>query len=147
MQSIRQLLEAKGEVRVFSVASSASLFDAVTCMVENNIGAVLVIDDNQIKGIISERDYLRFITDRDKKARNTPVTELMTHKVIYLTPDTRLEDAMVVMTESRIRHIPILEEGRLLGIVSIGDLVKQISDNQELQLSTLKQYINGGYPG
>ena len=147
MQNIRQLLEAKGEVPVVSVASTDSLFDAVTRMVENNIGAVLVMDDSQIKGILSERDYLRFITDRGRTARDTPVTELMTRKVIYLTPDTRLEDAMGIMTESRIRHIPILEEGRLLGIVSIGDLVKQISSNQELQLNTLKQYINGGYPG
>jgi CBS domain-containing protein len=147
MQNIRQLLEAKGEVTVVTVVPDASVFDAVTCMVENNTGAVLVMDSSHIKGILSERDYLRFISDRGKTARDTPVSALMTQKVIYLTPDTRLEDAMAIMTESRIRHIPILEEGRLLGIVSIGDLVKQISSNQERQLETLKQYINGGYPG
>lgn len=147
MKTIRQLLEAKGAAQVFSVAPEDSVFDAVTCMVENNIGAVLVMTDGQIKGIMSERDYLRFITDRSRSAQDTPVTELMTSKVIYLTPNTSLDEAMAIMTEARIRHIPILEDGRLLGIISIGDLVKQISSDREVHINILMQYIKDTYPG
>ncbi len=142
MKTIRELLKAKGNPKVHSVTTGNTVLDAVTCMVENNIGSVLVMEDDQIKGIMSERDYLRFITGIGRTAGDTPVTELMTAKVIYLTPSTSLDSAMAIMTESRIRHIPILEEGQLLGIVSIGDLVKQISADREIHIKTLIQYIS-----
>lgn len=147
MKTIRELLKAKGNPKVHSVTTGNTVLDAVTCMVENNIGSVLVMEDDQIKGIMSERDYLRFITGIGRTAGDTPVTELMTAKVIYLTPSTSLDSAMAIMTESRIRHIPILEEGQLLGIVSIGDLVKQISADREIHIKTLIQYISDPYPG
>src|SRR5210317_1206109 len=120
MRTIRQLLDTKGQVTIHSVSPQDSVFDAVTCMVENNIGAVLVMSDGAIKGIMSERDYLRFITEKGRTARDTPVSDLMTSKVIYITPETELDEAMTIMTEARIRHITILNEGELLGIVSIG---------------------------
>lgn len=147
MRTIRELLEFKGRQEIHSVAPGATVFDAVTRMVEKNVGAVLVMELETIKGIMTERDYLRFITEKGRTARTTPVEELMTCKVIYATPDTTLTGAMAVMTEARIRHLPILEEGRLLGIVSIGDLVKQISHDQEVHIRTLVEYISDTYPG
>lgn len=147
MKTIKELLDLKGPATIHSIAPDGSVFEAVTCMVENNIGAVLVMVDGGIKGIMTERDYLRFITGRGRTARDTPVSDLMTTKVIYLTPDTSLDEAMGIMTEARIRHIPILNEGNLLGIVSIGDLVKQISSDREIQLRTLEDYISDSYPG
>lgn len=147
MRTIKDLLDFKGPATIHSIAPDGSVFEAVTCMVENNIGAILVLADDSIKGIMTERDYLRFITGRGRTARDTPVSELMTTKVIYLTPDTSLDEAMAIMTEARIRHIPILDGGSLLGIVSIGDLVKQISSNREVQLRNLEEYISDPYPG
>lgn len=147
MRTIKELIAFKGQNPVHTVGPDDSVFDAVTLMVEMNVGAVLVIEDNVIQGIMTERDYLRFITDRGRTARDTPVRDLMTRKVIYVTPDTSLDEAMGIMTEARIRHIPILSEGRLMGIVSIGDLVRQISSDREVQIRTLEEYISDSYPG
>lgn len=147
MKTIQELLDAKNQKQILSVGIDASVMDAVTTMVENNVGAILVLEGEQIKGIMSERDYLRFIADRGRTARDTPVTELMTHKIIYTTPGATLNQVMGIMTEARIRHIPVLEGGKLLGIVSIGDIVKQIADNQEVHISFLEQYISDSYPG
>lgn len=147
MRTIKELLDFKGPTTIHSIAPDSSVLEAVTCMVENNIGAILVLADDAIKGIMTERDYLRFITGRGRTARDTPVSELMTSKVIFLTPDTSLDEAMAIMTEARIRHIPILDGGTLLGIVSIGDLVKQISSDRDVQLRNLEDYINDPYPG
>lgn len=147
MRTIGELLAAKGQAPIHTVASGDTLFTAVTRMVEMNIGAVLVVDDSVITGILSERDYLRFIADEGHSARETPVSEIMTRKVIYVTNEASLESVMATMTEARCRHIPVMQEGRLLGIVSIGDIVKQISANQKVQLNTLQDYINDAYPG
>ena len=147
MRTIKELLEFKGQATVHTVGPSDTVFMAVTRMVENNIGAVLVVEEDTIKGILTERDYLRFITDRGRTARDTLVSALMTTKVIYVTPETSLDEAMAIMTEARIRHMPILQEGNLLGIVSIGDLVKQISSDREVHVRTLEEYIKDAYPG
>lgn len=147
MQTIQELLEFKGTREVQMVEPNDTVFEAVTRMVELNIGAVLVAENNVIVGIVSERDYLRFITAQGRTARTTPVKELMTHKVIYVTPDTRLDEVMAIMTKQRIRHIPVLDEGQLQGIVSIGDVVRQIASDQKVQIRTLEAYINDGYPG
>ncbi len=147
MKTIQELLEAKSQKKIHSVGPEASVMDAVVTMVENNVGAILVLDGDQIKGIMSERDYLRFITAKGRTARDTPVSELMTTKIIYTTPGATLNQVMGIMTEARIRHIPVLDEGRLLGIISIGDLVKQIADNQEVHLNFLQEYISDNYPG
>jgi CBS domain-containing protein len=147
MKFIHELLEHKSTDQVHTVEPNDTVFDAVTRMVEMNIGAVLVCENNVIVGIISERDYLRFITVKGRTARTTPVKDLMTSKVIYVTPETGLDQVMGIMTEKRIRHVPVLDQGRLMGIVSIGDVVKQIASDQKVQITTLEAYINDGYPG
>ena len=147
MKTIKELLDDKGQRPIHSVGPDDTVFTAVTRMVEKNVGAMLVIEDGTIKGIMTERDYLRFITVQGRTARDTPVRELMTKKVIYVTPDTRLNEVMGIMTTARIRHVPVLVDGDLLGIVSIGDVVKQISQDQELHIRTLEEYISDPYPG
>ena len=147
MKTIAELLHAKPHAEVFHLSSETSVFDAVTHMVEKNIGAVLVVDKNEIHGIMTERDYLRFVTAKDRSTRETPISDLMTRKVIFVTPDVTLDEVMAIMTQNRIRHIPVLSEGRLMGIVSIGDVVKQISRNQEVKIRTLETFISDDYPG
>ena len=147
MRTMRELLESKGNGPVHTIAPNSTLLEAVTIMVDRQIGAVLVVEDETIKGIISERDYLRFIASEGLSASETPVHKLMTRKVVYVTPDTTLTSVMAIMTEARVRHIPVINQGNLTGIVSIGDLVKQISQNQEVHINTLEEYINDTYPG
>lgn len=147
MKTIRELLAAKGEGPIYSVAPGDSIFDAVTRMVEHRVGAMLVKEGEQIAGIVTERDYLRFITVKGRTARDTPVSEIMTPKVIYVTPDTQLDQVMAIMTDQRIRHVPVLADNVLLGIVSIGDVVKQITRDQKVHIRELVEYISDTYPG
>ena len=147
MKTIKELLEYKGQGTVHTVEPEDTVFVAVTRMVEMNIGALLVTEGKDIKGIMTERDYLRFITVKGSTARDTPVSEVMTRKVIYVTPDTELNEVMTIMTAERIRHVPVFNGGALMGIVSIGDVVKRISQDQEVHIRTLEEYINDPYPG
>ncbi len=147
MRTIQELLASRENSEVHTISPNDTLFDAVTRMVDKNIGSVLVVEDNTIKGIISERDYLRFIAKEGHSARETPAHKVMTRKVIYVTPEATIDAVMGIMTEARIRHVPILTEGRLMGIVSIGDLVKQISSDQEVHINTLEEFISDPYPG
>ena len=147
MKTIKELLEYKGQGTVHTVEPDDTVFVAVTRMVEMNIGALLVTEGKDIKGIMTERDYLRFITVKGRTARDTPVSEVMTRKVIYVTPDTELNEVMTIMTAERIRHVPVLNNGDLMGIVSIGDVVKRISQDQKVHIRTLEEYINDPYPG
>lgn len=147
MKTINELLEYKGRGTVHTIGPDETVFAAVTRMVEMNIGALLIVDGEAIKGIITERDYLRFITVKGRTAHDTPVREVMTRKVIYVMPDSALNEVMNIMTAERIRHVPVLREGKLQGIVSIGDVVKQISQDQEIHIRTLEEYINDPYPG
>jgi CBS domain-containing protein len=147
METIRELLDRKGSGPVYTIGPEETVFEAVTRMVGKNIGAIVVTDDNVIKGIITERDYLRFITVKGRTARDTPVKDVMTRKVIYVTLTTDLDEVMTIMTEQRIRHLPVLDEGRLAGIVSIGDVIKQRAKDQEVRLRTLEEYIADKYPG
>lgn len=147
MKTIRELLQAKGEGPIYSVEPQDTVFEAVTRMVEYRVGAMLVKDGDTIAGIVTERDYLRFISVKGRTARDTPVREIMTPRVIYVTPDTELNEVMAIMTAQRIRHVPVLDNDALLGIVSIGDVVKQISRDQKVQIRTLEEYIADAYPG
>jgi CBS domain-containing protein len=147
MKTIGDLLKVKEQRPIISIGPDETVFSAVTRMVENNIGAILVCEQDDIKGIMTERDYLRFITIQGKTARDTPVRELMTTRVIFVTPASRLDEVMALMTECRIRHVPVMLDGRLQAIVSIGDVVKQISRDQHVQIRTLQDYINDPYPG
>lgn len=147
MQTVRELLISKGNRPLVFVGPDDTVFEAVTRMVRANVGAILVMDDRRLRGIMTERDYLRFVTELGRTARDTPVLDLMTRKVIYATPETSIQQLMAIMTEARIRHVPIMEGETLLGLVSIGDCVKQISRDQEVQLRTLEAYISDTYPG
>ena len=145
--TIQDLLKSKGDRPIVSVGPDEKIFDAVTTMVTNNIGALIIIENENICGIMSERDYLRFVTLQGRTARDTPVHELMTRKVIYVTPATELAEVMAIMTEKRIRHVPVMEGKALLGIISIGDVVKAIGQNQTAQIRVLEEYISDAYPG
>ena len=144
---IQDLLDSKGNRPTISIGPDETVFAAVTCMVKNNIGALLVLEDGRICGILTERDYLRFVTLQGRTARDTPVHELMTRKVVYVTPTTDLHEVMAIMTKEFIRHVPVLEGQILLGIVSIGDVVKRISHDQTAQIRVLEEYISDSYPG
>ncbi len=147
MHTVRELLAAKSHRTLVYVGPDDTVFEAVTRMVKANVGAILVMDEGRVRGIMTERDYLRFVTELGRTARDTPVLDLMTRKVLYVTPDTSIQEVMALMTEARIRHVPVMDGETLLGLVSIGDCVKQISRDQEVKLRTLEAYISDGYPG
>lgn len=147
MHTVRELLAAKSHRSVVYVGPDDTVFEAVTRMVKANVGAILVMDEGRVRGIMTERDYLRFVTELGRTARDTPVLDLMTRKVLYVTPDTSIQEVMALMTEARIRHVPVMDGETLLGLVSIGDCVKQISRDQEVKLRTLEAYISDAYPG
>lgn len=142
MTSVAQLLQAKGH-DVWSIAPDASVFDAITLMAQKEIGAVLVVEERRLVGVLSERDYARKIILQGRSSRDTAVRAIMTDKVFYVRPDQTLEDCMALMTARRIRHLPVLDGERLLGVVSIGDVVKSLLSEQEVRIQQLEQYITG----
>lgn len=144
---ISTLLQSMGDRPIIAIGPDETVFEAVRRMADNNIGAILVLENDNICGIMSERDYLRFISVKGRTARDTPVHELMTRKVIYCTPNTEVAEVMAIMTKQRIRHVPVMEDKKLLGIVSIGDVVKRISQDQTAQIRVLEEYISDSYPG
>lgn len=147
MNTIRELLSAKESSTVHTIESTATVFEAVIRMVEHNIGSLLVSENDIIKGVMTERDYLRLVTDQGRTARETPVSDIMTRRVVFITPDIGVDQAMAVMTEQRIRHLPVMDKGALVGIVSIGDLVKRLAHNQQAHIRFLEDYIADPYPG
>ena len=147
MQTVRELLAEKNNRSVVYVGPDDTVFEAVTRMVRANVGAILVMDGGRVRGIMTERDYLRFVTELGRTARDTPVLDLMSRKVIYTTPEASIHEVMALMTEARIRHLPVMEGDTLLGLISIGDCVKAISRDQEVKLRTLEAYISDAYPG
>lgn len=142
MTSVAQLLQAKGH-DVWSITPDASVFEAITLMAQKEIGAVLVVEERRLVGILSERDYARKIILQGRSSRDTAVRTIMTDKVFYVRPDQTLEDCMALMTARRIRHLPVLDGERLLGVVSIGDVVKSLLSEQEVRIQQLEQYITG----
>ncbi|MEX2481830.1 MAG: CBS domain-containing protein [Gammaproteobacteria bacterium] len=142
MQSIRQLLDTKGH-QVWSVNAETTVYDALRLMAAKEIGALLVMQNGHIAGIVSERDYARKIILEGKSSLTTPVAEIMTREVLHTNPSQSVNDAMALMTDKRVRHLPVLENGRLLGIISIGDLVKTIIAEQEFVIGQLESYIAG----
>lgn len=143
MGHVSDILASKGR-DVLSIDGSATVYDAIAKMVEGNVGALLVYDDGRLQGIITERDYLRRVTLEGRDERTTPVREIMTTEVVYVGPDASIEECMAVMTERRIRHLPVLGDRReVVGIVSIGDVVKFHSTEQEVHIRFLTEYISG----
>ncbi len=143
---ISRLLEHKGR-EVWAVAPEASVFEAIDMMSEKRVGALLVISDGELVGIISERDYARKVILKGRSSRDTEVQEIMTSPVITATSDLTVDECMRIMTAHRIRHLPVVEQGRVGGVLSIGDLVNWIISAQEQMIQHLHGYISGNYPG
>ncbi|MFQ5401007.1 MAG: CBS domain-containing protein [Anaerolineae bacterium] len=139
---IRQLLERKG-YHVWSTSPDASVYEALQLLAEKNIGALVVLQDEKLVGIVSERDYARKVVLHGKTSMKTPVRKIMTEEVITIDTGTTVEEAMTLMTEKRIRHLPVVEGEKIIGVVSIGDLVKAIIAVQEFTIDQLERYITG----
>jgi CBS domain-containing protein len=142
MKIVKQLLSPKPH-EVWSVSPSNSVYEALQLMAAKDIGAVLVVENSQVVGIFSERDYARKVILKGKASKETQVGELMTKDVLYVRPDQSLEDCMALMTEKHIRHLPVMEQNKLLGIVTIGDIVKAIISEQQFTIRELENYISG----
>lgn len=143
MQTVNQLLQTKGH-HVWTVSPDTSMFDALKLMAAHDIGALVVVEDEAVVGIVSERDYARKIVLHGKTSKDTPVSEIMTQKVFFVRPEQSIEDCMAQMTERHIRHLPVLNGGQLVGVISIGDVVKAIISEQEFMIAQLEQYITSG---
>ena len=142
MTTVRQLLDQKGR-KVWSIHPDATVFDAVAKMAEEDIGSLVVMDDEELVGIITERDYARNIILKGKTSPATPVRDIMEKHVIIARPEQSLEQCLALMTEERVRHLPVLEGEKLIGIVSIGDLVKSIIGDQKFIINQLEHYVHG----
>lgn len=143
MKTIGQILKSKPDQAVYTIAPAALVFDAVALMAEKNIGALLVVEDAQIIGMMTERDYARRMILSGRSSRHTPVRDIMSSPVQYVGPGHTNEECMALMTEKRLRHLPVLDDGRLIGLVSIGDLVKDIISEQSFIIQQLEHYIAG----
>jgi len=141
MATVAQILKSKADQVVYKIPPTASVFDAVKLMADKNIGAVLVGEGANIAGIFTERDYARKIVLMSKSSKETPVREAMTAQVRYVRPEQTSEECMALMTENRVRHLPVMAEGKLVGLVSIGDLVKDVISEQKFLIEQLEQYI------
>ena len=141
MSTVAEILQDKSG-DVIRIDGGATVFDAVKAMVEANVGALLITDGEQITGIFTERDYLRRIAVEGRRSRDTIVSDVMSSPVLVVTQETTVEEAMALMTDKRIRHAPVVDESGLVGIVSIGDLVKFTSKQQSYQLQYLTEYIS-----
>jgi CBS domain-containing protein len=128
---------------VWTIGPEASVYDAIAFMADKEIGALVVVEQNKVVGIITERDYARKIVLQNKSSRETPVRETMTERVIYVHPEQTIEECMVLMTEKHIRHLPVLDENRLCGMVSIGDVVSVLISKKDFIIDQLTQYISG----
>ena len=143
MTTAADLLKAKADPTVYRIAPAASVFDAVKLMSEKNVGALLVMEGEEVVGIITERDYARTIILMSWSSKETPVHEIMTSAVMCVLPTQTSEECMVLMTENRLRHLPVMDGNKLLGLISIGDLVKGIISDQEFTIEQLEHYISG----
>jgi CBS domain-containing protein len=142
MSTIKQILDTKGYA-VWSIHPQASVFAAIQKMAEKEVGALVVVEGDAVVGIISERDYARKVALKGRLCRETAVRDIMTADVIYVCLDQSIEECMSIVTEKRIRHLPVLDGGRLVGIISIGDLVKTIIAEQQFIIEQLEHYISG----
>jgi signal-transduction protein with cAMP-binding, CBS, and nucleotidyltransferase domain len=142
MSTVRDILRSKGH-DVWSIGCDMTVYDALKLMADKNIGAVLVMDAGRLEGIISERDYARKVILKGKSAEDTSVGEIMTRRVVYVYPEQKTEECMALMTDKRVRHLPVLEDEQVIGVVSIGDVVKSIISQQEFLIEQLEHYITG----
>jgi len=144
MTTVRQLLKAKGP-KIWTISPQTTAYDGLKMMADHNLGALLVVEDGTLVGIFSERGYARKVILKGKSSKHTPIGELMVTSVIYVTLDNTIEDCMALITDKRTRHLPVLEDDELIGIISIGDVVKQVISEQEFTIRELEKYIKGSY--
>jgi len=140
MEQVSDILKDK-ERELLTIASDASVYDAVKQMVEANVGSLLVTVDGRIEGIVTERDYLRRVTLEGRTDEDTQVSEIMSSPLVVVTPSTSVDECMAVMTDRRIRHVPVVDDGDIVGLISIGDLVKFQSKQQSFKIQYLTDYI------
>jgi len=143
MTSVAQVLKSKPEQVVYTIEASDSVYNAIRLMAEKQIGALLVTDGPAIAGIVTERDYARKIVLMDRSSKTTPVRDIMSPHVRFVEPQQTTFDCMALMTERRMRHLPVMDDGKLVGMVSIGDLVKEIIAEQKFTIEQLEHYITG----
>jgi signal-transduction protein with cAMP-binding, CBS, and nucleotidyltransferase domain len=140
VEHVSDILKGK-QGSLLTIASDASVFDMVKQMVDANVGSLLVTVNGRIEGIVTERDYLRRVTLEGRTDKDTPVSDIMTSPLIVVTPETPVDECMAIMTDRRIRHMPVVEDGEVVGMVSIGDLVKFQSQQQDFKIQYLTDYI------
>ena len=144
--TVKDILNRKGST-VYSVHPNETVYDAIKKMADLNIGALLVLDDGKVKGIISERDYRNKIILEGRISASTPVKDIMVKQVFCVNSSDSINLCMQLMTEKKIRHLPVLNNGDLAGIISIGDVVKSVIEDQKIEINSLRNYIAGSYPG
>jgi len=142
MKLVQHLLDAKGR-EIISIVEDASVLDAIRLMADRSVGSLLVMDGDDLKGIVTERDYARKVIVKGRSSESTAVAEIMSTELVTAAVDQTVKDCMTLMTERRIRHLPVVEEGKVAGMISIGDLVQAIISDQQEEIEQLGQYISG----
>ena len=143
MKTVAQILGSKPDQSVHTVEPTASVYDAVKLMADKNVGALVVTERGKVVGIVSERDYARKVVLQSRSSHDTPLSEIMSSPVMYVRPEQTSDDCMALMTENRLRHLPVMQGDRLVGLVSIGDLVKATISEQQFIIEQLEHYISG----
>ena len=143
MKTVRDVLKAKGGV-VFAAEPDDTVYNALTIMAEQNIGALLVREGARVVGVFSERDYARQVILKGKASKDTPIRDVMTARVVFVRPEQNIEECMALMTDKHVRHLPVLDGDTLVGLVSIGDVVKAVISEKEFLIAQLEHYITGG---
>ena len=144
MTTVKEVLDEKGRT-VWSISPEARVFDALKLMADKDVGALLVMSKKDLVGIISERDYARKVVLQGKSSLDTPVKDIMTTRVYYVDPETTTQECIAMMTKNRIRHLPVMQKGKLDGLISIGDIIKAIISQQKIAIDHLQNYIMGKY--
>lgn len=141
MATVAQILQSKSDPAVHTIAPGASVLEAIKVMAEKNIGALVVSEGGNVVGVLTERDYARKVVLMARSSKDTLVREVMTSRVMCVGPERSSEECMALMTENRLRHLPVMDKGKLIGLVSIGDLVKDVISEQKFVIEQLEQYI------
>ncbi len=142
MRLVKEILQTKGS-DVWTIIPEAPVYEALKLMAEKDVGALVVVESDEVVGIISERDYARKVILKGKSSMDTPVKNIMTTRVFYVAPEQPIEECMALMTDKRVRHLPVITGGKLAGLVSIGDVIKEIISEQNVYIRDLESYIEG----